>query len=249
MQLQSGKEVKLQIWDTAGQDRFRSITKNYYKGSHGIILIYDVTSLKTFENVKSWVSQIHEEISDKVVIYLVGNKIDMDDERKVQTEVAKEVRIEPVVNDDVKYIDFLPVYSIKAACGYFGEGDDVSELGWIQVDGVGKLNRNMFVVQASGHSMEPRINDGDFCVFRANPGGSRQGKIVLVQHHNFYDSDYSGAYSIKEYSSSKSYDEFGNWQHEKIELIPLNKDYNPIIINAEESEDFRVIGEFVGMIK
>jgi len=91
MTLQSGKEVKLQIWDTAGQDRFRSITKNYYKGSHGIILIYDVTSLKTFENVKSWVSQIHEEISDKVVIYLVGNKIDMDDERKVQTEEGQKL--------------------------------------------------------------------------------------------------------------------------------------------------------------
>ena len=86
MTLQSGKEVKLQIWDTAGQDRFRSITKNYYKGSHGIILIYDVTSLKTFENVKSWVSQIHEEISDKV-----GNKIDMDDERKVQTEEGQKL--------------------------------------------------------------------------------------------------------------------------------------------------------------
>ena len=91
MTLQSGKEVKLQIWDTAGQDRFRSITKNYYKGSHGIILIYDVTSLKTFENVKSWVSQIHEEISDKVVIYLVANKIDMDDLRKVTKEEGKKL--------------------------------------------------------------------------------------------------------------------------------------------------------------
>ena len=162
--------------------------------------------------------------------------------------VAKEVRIEPVVNDDVKYIDFLPVYSIKAACGYFGEGDEVSELGWIRVEGVGKLNRNMYVVQASGHSMEPRINDGDFCVFRANPAGSRQGKVVLVQHTNFYDADYSGAYSIKEYTSVKSYDEFGNWQHEKIELKPLNKDFNPSIINAEEAEDFRVIGEFVDVV-
>lgn len=158
---------------------------------------------------------------------------------------TKEVRIEPVVNDDVKYIDFLPVYSIKAACGYFGEGDEVSELGWIRAEGVGKLNRNMYVVQASGHSMEPRINDGDFCVFRANPAGSRQGKIVLVQHTNYYDADYSGAYSIKEYSSVKSYDEFGNWQHEKIELKPYNHDYNPIIINADDAEDFRVIGEFV----
>jgi phage repressor protein C with HTH and peptisase S24 domain len=96
--------------------------------------------------------------------------------------------------------------------------------------------------------MEPRINDGDFCVFRANPAGSRQGKIVLVQHANYYDSDYSGAYSIKEYSSKKSYDEFGNWQHEKIELTPLNKDYNSIVIAPEDGEEFRVVGEFVGVI-
>ena len=83
MQLQSGKEVKLQIWDTAGQDRFRSITKNYYKGSHGIILIYDVTNLQTFENVKNWVSQIREEAANNVVIYIAANKIDMEAERKV----------------------------------------------------------------------------------------------------------------------------------------------------------------------
>lgn len=166
-----------------------------------------------------------------------------------KTELAKEVRIEPMVNDDVKYIDFLPVFSLKAACGYFGEGEDVNELGWIQTEGVGKLNRNMFVVQATGHSMEPKIHDGDFCVFRANPAGSRQGKIVLVQHYNYYDADYAGAYSIKEYSSTKSYDEFGNWQHEKIELLPLNREYNPIVINVEDAEDFRVIGEFVGVLK
>lgn len=166
-----------------------------------------------------------------------------------KTEIAKEARIEPVVNDDVKYIDFLPVYSLKAACGYFGDGEDVSELGWIQTEGVGRLNRNMFVVQATGHSMEPRIHDGDFCVFRTNPAGSRQGKIVLVQHNSCYDPDYGGAYSIKEYSSVKSFDEFGNWQHEKIELIPLNKEYNPIIIDAEEADEFRVIGEFVGVLE
>ena len=162
-----------------------------------------------------------------------------------KSAMAQEIRIEPVVNDDVKYIDYLPVYSIKAACGYFGEGEEVKELGWIRAEGVGKLNRNMYVVQASGHSMEPRINDGDFCVFRANPAGSRQGKIVLVQHTNFYDPDYSGAYSIKEYSSARTYDEFGNWQHEKIELRPLNKDYNPIILTPDDGDEFRVIGEFV----
>ena len=162
--------------------------------------------------------------------------------------VEQETRIEPIVNDDVKYIDYLPVYSIKAACGYFGEGEEVSELGWIRAEGVGKLNRNMYVVQASGHSMEPRINDGDYCVFRANPAGSRQGKIVLVQHTNYYDPDYSGSYSIKEYSSVKNFDESGNWLHEKIELKPLNSDYSPIIITPDDGDEFRVIGEFVGVL-
>ena len=83
MTLKSGKDIKLQIWDIAGQDRFRAITKNYYKGSHGIILIYDVTNLQTFENVKNWVSQIREEAANNVVIYIAANKIDMEAERKV----------------------------------------------------------------------------------------------------------------------------------------------------------------------
>ena len=91
VQLDDGKIVKVQIWDTAGQDRFRSITKNYYKGAHGIILIYDVTSRKTFENVKNWVEQIEEEVSDKVNIILVGNKIDDEKNRKVTTEEGKQM--------------------------------------------------------------------------------------------------------------------------------------------------------------
>lgn len=160
----------------------------------------------------------------------------------------EEMRIEDSVNDDIKYIDFLPVYSIKAACGYFGDGEIVDEIGWIQVDGMGKLNRNMFVVQASGNSMEPKIHDGDYCVFRANPAGSRQGKIVLAQHISKYDADYSGAYTIKQYRSVKGSDEFGGWHHEEIRLEPLNKDYTPISIHPEDADEFQIIGEFVGVL-
>ena len=89
MTLKNGKTVKLQIWDTAGQDRFRSITKNYYKGAHGIIVIYDITSFATFDNVKNWISQIREEVSSNVVIYIAGNKSDLEEQRKVQTEEGK----------------------------------------------------------------------------------------------------------------------------------------------------------------
>ena len=169
---------------------------------------------------------------------------------KIQKEIAFEekARIEPNVNDEVKFIDFLPLYSIKAACGYFGDGENVEEEGWIRVEGLGKLNRNMYVVQAVGDSMEPIIQDGDYCVFRANPAGSRQDKIILAQHHSKYDPDYSGSYSIKTYTSRKNFDEFGNWMHEEILLQPKNKSYNPIIINEEDSEDFRIVGEFVGKV-
>ena len=91
MKLKNGKNIKLQIWDTAGQDRFRAITKNYYKGSHGIILIYDVTNIQTFENVKSWVNQIREEASTNVIIYIAANKIDMEEERKVSKEEGEKL--------------------------------------------------------------------------------------------------------------------------------------------------------------
>ena len=91
MALKSGKNIKLQIWDTAGQDRFRAITKNYYKGANGIILIYDVTSQKTYDNVKNWVTQIREEASPNVVVYLCGNKIDMKEERKIKEEDGKKL--------------------------------------------------------------------------------------------------------------------------------------------------------------
>lgn len=156
-------------------------------------------------------------------------------------------RIEYEVNDDVKYVDFLPLYSLKAACGAFGEWQIVKEDGWIKVDGIGKLNKSMYVVRAIGKSMEPIITDGDLCVFRANVVGSRSNKIVLVQHNNFYDSENQGSYSIKKYTSIKLYDkETGEWQHERIILKPENKDFDPIVI--EEEDGFMVIGEFVAVV-
>ena len=92
MTLQSGKNIKLQIWDTAGQDRFRAITKNYYKGANGIILIYDVTNRQSYENVKNWITQIREEANPNVVIYLAGNKVDVSEEEKVvKTEEGKKI--------------------------------------------------------------------------------------------------------------------------------------------------------------
>ena len=74
--LENGDEAKIQIWDTAGQDRYKSITKSYIRGANGIILIYDVTNKKSFEGIQNWVKQIKEQVSSRVSVALVANKID-----------------------------------------------------------------------------------------------------------------------------------------------------------------------------
>ena len=78
-----GKRVKLQIWDTAGQERFRTITSAYYRGAMGILLTYDATDERSFENVKNWMANVEEHANDKVDVALVGNKNDCDEKERV----------------------------------------------------------------------------------------------------------------------------------------------------------------------
>ena len=76
----NGKKIQLEIWDTAGEERFRTLAKNSYQGSDGIILVYDITQKKTFSNIKHWYDNIKNNIDiDKVAIILVGNKSDLPD--------------------------------------------------------------------------------------------------------------------------------------------------------------------------
>lgn len=81
-----GKRIKLQIWDTAGQERFRTITTVYYRGAMGILLVYDVTDQKSFENIKTWFGNVEQHASEDVNKILIGNKCDYDEKRVVSAE-------------------------------------------------------------------------------------------------------------------------------------------------------------------
>ena len=89
--LEDGKIVKVQLWDTAGEERFRTIAKSYYKGAHGIVLIYDVTNRKTYENIRKWMNQIKDDSSSNISIILVANKIDCENEFRQVTKEEGEV--------------------------------------------------------------------------------------------------------------------------------------------------------------
>lgn len=84
-----GRTVKLQIWDTTGQERFRTITSSYYRGAHGIFLVYDVTDKVSFNNVKQWLGEIDRYACQNVNKFLVGNKSDLVDKRVVSYEESK----------------------------------------------------------------------------------------------------------------------------------------------------------------
>ena len=128
MTLENQEVATVQIWDTAGQDRFRAITKNYYKGAHGILLIYDVTNQKSFDNVKNWVGQIRENASEKAIIYIVGNKVDDTAHRVVSKEqgeeTAKEFNLKFYEASAKEDINIAPTFQALVKDIYKVSGDE-----------------------------------------------------------------------------------------------------------------------------
>lgn len=84
------KQVKLQIWDTAGQESFRSITRSYYRGATGALLVYDVTRRETFEHLQTWLSDCRENSNMNMTVLLIGNKTDLGDNRQVTTQEGRD---------------------------------------------------------------------------------------------------------------------------------------------------------------
>uniref|UniRef100_A0A8C4RWB5 RAB2A, member RAS oncogene family n=1 Tax=Erpetoichthys calabaricus TaxID=27687 RepID=A0A8C4RWB5_ERPCA len=81
-----GKQIKLQIWDTAGQESFRSITRSYYRGAAGALLVYDITRRDTFNHLTTWLEDARQHSNSNMVIMLIGNKSDLESRREVKKE-------------------------------------------------------------------------------------------------------------------------------------------------------------------
>ncbi|TDH11436.1 hypothetical protein EPR50_G00060650 [Perca flavescens] len=86
----SGFTIKAQIWDTAGLERYRAITSAYYRGAVGALLVYDITKHLTYESVERWLKELYDHADPHIVVMLVGNKTDLESERSVPNEEAKD---------------------------------------------------------------------------------------------------------------------------------------------------------------
>ena len=95
------KKIKMQIWDTAGQERFKNIIASYYRGAHGILLIFDVTDKDSFKNLSNWLIEIEKNANKNVLKVLIGNKTDLEEKRVITYHQGKEF----ADNYGLKYIE------------------------------------------------------------------------------------------------------------------------------------------------
>lgn len=144
----------------------------------------------------------------------------------------------------------LPFYPVQVAAGGFEPGSAPEPDGYVDGAKFGfrsKVSEGLFVTRVAGHSMEPTIPDRRLCVFRFPVVGTRQGRVLLVQHRRISDPDFGGSYTVKRYRSVKEATEEG-WTHKQIELIPDNPEYPIIKFDSAEENELRVIGELVAVL-
>jgi superfamily II DNA or RNA helicase/SOS-response transcriptional repressor LexA len=209
--------------------------------------------------VKSLTNEEYQEIcqqmKDDLIDYYGKQDITLIDEdymflfSEKQQEDALEL-FSDTPRESAKYSSMLPFYPLSIAAGDFMDSEiPLEPESWFKVDEFSSRNvfsQSMFVAQIQGKSMEPDIPNGSYCLFTFDVGGTRNGQIVLAQHQ---DPETGAGYTLKKYRSTKSVDEDAGWRHESISLIPINPEYQEIVLPAEEAGEFRIVAFFVEVLK
>ena len=138
----------------------------------------------------------------------------------------------------------LPLWSVRAAAGSYGEQQSAEVEDWIEVPAGIRLRDDMFVAHVVGRSMEPQIPSGSLCLFRKFGPGSRHGKLVLVA--DMSEPEHGERYTVKRYRSQKAVTDDGGWEHTEIWMEPLNPDFEPWQLT--EDKPARVVGEFLSVL-
>jgi len=156
-----------------------------------------------------------------------------------------------IANDQMdeknKFVEYLPVYDVQAVATSFKDQTIPEVIGWKPMDGR-KIHKEMFIAQVVGKSMEPKIKDASWCLFRFEKGGTRNGLIVLAESKRIKDTETGQSFTIKWYHSEKGYLDEDQFFHKKIILSPDNKDFKDIVIENVSGNDFRIVAEWVEVL-
>lgn len=116
-----GRKIKLQVWDTAGQERFKTITTAYYRGAMGIMLVYDVSNLKSFENISNWIRNIEMHATQDVELMILGNKCDIADKRQITREKGEQLALQ----HSIKFLETSAKANINIEEAFFTLARDI----------------------------------------------------------------------------------------------------------------------------
>jgi uncharacterized protein len=148
------------------------------------------------------------------------------------------------------YINAIPVFDLKIAAGSFSAEQNIEERKWMELPEHFRMQQGLFVAQVHGQSMNRVIPDGSWCLFRANPGGTRQGKVVLVELRNQFDPETRARHTVKQYFSEKTAGDDGESQNLRIELRPNSNDplFHSTYLNFGEADDYSIVGEYLAIV-
>jgi SOS-response transcriptional repressor LexA len=175
-------------------------------------------------------------------------------EKHAAAPVSRPFRIVESPSPADRWKTCVPVISLRAAAGGFSEEQAQGEVPladdteWVTFETSHRFTKGMFVAQVRGKSMEPKIRDGAWCLFRPPPHGSRNGRILLVASHEIRDPEHPGRYTLKVFESEKASSD-DSWMHIRITLKPINRAFEPIVLTPEVEGAVRPVAEFVEVIE
>ena len=196
--------------------------------------------------------------------YFRGRLFNSDSNRAATTRTVETVAATPGPVDNIlpferlelhavsPYVNAVPLVDLKFAAGAFGETQVNTEATttWVSLPDFYRPRPGLFVAQVIGESMNRRIPNGAWCLFRMHPGGTRQGKVVVAQHRNIHDPDLGGSYTVKVYQSEKKRVGDGGWAHARITLKPDSTDVRFVELGfgPDTAEGLTVVAELIAVL-
>jgi DUF2075 family protein len=226
--------------ETIIKNTYRTLMTRGQKGCY--IFCTDPETNTYFEKVAKSIVELQEQDVTNKIGQPFPEEIPSEKYSGLNHKILQFSKVEPFVNA-------VPIYDLKIAAGQFSNEQNIEECDWVELPDSFRPQKGHFVTRVDGESMNKRIPNGAWCLFKANPGGSRNNKVVIVQHIDIQDQDTSASFTIKLYRSEKVLDEDG-WHHTKIVLQPdsYSSEYENLVIDNEIEDELRVIGEFVAVI-
>lgn len=226
-----------------GATRLAAIIKNTYRtlmtrGQKGCYVYFVDEEARRFFADRFQVDQTAEAVTETSVMPA----------HEEATAVLPFRRLEP--EEARPYENCVPLYDLKIAAGGFSDEQQLDDCEWVELPEVYRPQKGLFVSKVVGESMNRRIPNGAWCLFRIASAGSRNGKVVLASHREISDTDTSGHYTVKIYESTKENLDDGSWRHSSIILRPDSymPGYKPIVLSEAQAEDLQVVGELVAVL-